>query len=295
MKGVAMPKSVALIAVHGMGETLPDYANQMIGLVQEKIGPFRDSVDFRSVYYQKILQANEKSAWDSISKSAVVDFTRLRKFLLFGFGDAAGLEYGKEETGSAYELAQGEIAATMLAAYRENANPYLKVVFLSHSLGCHVLSSYIYDAQKAAKVAFGGKPPKAGIWTDIDGWAASRGTTLTAGEKTFIGAGSCMAWISTGCNIPIFVAAHANIIPIDEPTPGHFKWLNFYDRDDVLGWPLQPLSAEYSRRVKDYEINVGHGMVDLAVKSWNPLSHNLYWSDDNVLDPLAKILQQLVV
>ena len=61
--------------------------------------------------------------------------------------DAAGLENRKEIRGSVYELAQGEIARILLGAC--TANPAMPVVFLAHSLGCQVLSSYLYDAQKA--------------------------------------------------------------------------------------------------------------------------------------------------
>lgn len=288
-----MSKSVALIAVHGMGETPENYDAEMKERVQKKLGPLQDNVDFRKVNYQHILQPNELKIWENVSNMAVVDQTRLRKFVLFGFGDAAGLENGKEETGSVYEQAQSEIASTLLDAYRQNANPNLKVVFLSHSLGCHVLSSYIYDAQKAAKARNGGHSPKAGVWKDIDAWAAAKGTALSKEEKQFLAAGSCMAWITTGCNIPIFVAAHAEIVPISSPMPGLFKWLNFYDRDDVLGWPLQPLSEAYGKLVKDVEINAGQGLFDLVAKSWNPWSHTTYWTDNDVLDPVANTLRQL--
>lgn len=63
----------------------------------------------------------------------------------------------------------------------------------------------------------------------------------------FLRAETCMAWVTTGCNIPLFVAAHKtmNIKPIQPPNGSPtFKWLNIYDPDDVLGWPLQPLSPE---------------------------------------------------
>ena len=57
--------------------------------------------------------------------------------------------------------------------------------------------------------------------------------------------------VTTGCNIPIFVAAHKemHLIPIAPPTQ-LFKWINFYDPDDVLGCPLQPLSNGYRALVE---------------------------------------------
>lgn len=283
---------VALITVHGMGQTPPDYAADTGRRLQQRIGArFASQVDMRAVYYQHILQGNEQEVWRRVEQHSTVRYDALRKFLLFGFGDAAGLENGKEDSGSVYELAQIEIAKTLLDVYAANgaATP---LVLLSHSLGCQVLSSYIYDAQKARS----GLPVAVGVWRDIDHWSRTlQGRALTESEKSFLACGTALGWITTGCNIPIFVAAHKEmtIIPISAPRPS-FRWLNLYDPDDVLGWPLQPLSEGYRVLVEDRAINAGHGVMDWIVRSWNPLSHSCYWDDDAVLTPLAAMLTQLI-
>jgi hypothetical protein len=285
-----MPQ-VALITVHGMGETPRDYAAGVFGQMRSRLGPLlRERAAFYSVYYQHILQQNEQTVWDRVDAGSKVHYDGLRKFMLFGFADAAGLENRKEDPGSVYEMAQSEIARALLAAYA--ANPSMPVVFLAHSLGCQVLSSYIYDGQKA----LGGGRVEAGIWRDIDGWSRpALGRLLGEREKLFLAGGSCTALVTTGCNIPIFVAAHKemHIKPIAPPT-ALFHWLNLYDPDDVLGWPLQPLSAGYRRLVEDRAINAGQGAVGWMLKSWNPLSHNAYWQDNEVLEPLAGMLRRMV-
>ncbi len=282
---------VVLVTVHGMGETAPDYAADLGQRVRARLGMrLAAQVDFRSVYYQKILKPNESEVWRRVSATSAVRYDRLRKFLLFGFGDAAGLENRKEDSGSVYELAQIEIAKTLLDAYVANG-PDTPVVLLSHSLGCQVLSSYIYDAQKARS----GLPVAAGVWKDIDHWSRSlQGRALSEPEKSFLACGTALGWITTGCNIPIFVAAHKEmtIIPISAPRPS-FRWINIYDPDDVLGWPLQPLSEGYRLLVEDRAINAGRGVINWIVKSWNPLSHSSYWQDEQVLAPLASMLTQL--
>jgi hypothetical protein len=283
---------VTLITVHGMGETPPDYASDLGRRLRLKIGAHVDArVDLRSVYYQDILKKNEQEVWRRVQHSSTVRYEELRKFLLFGFGDAAGLENRKEDSGSVYELAQIEIAKTLLDAYAANGAD-TPLVLLSHSLGCQVLSSYIYDAQKARS----GLPVAAGVWRDIDHWSRTlQGRALTESEKSFLACGTALGWITTGCNIPIFVAAHKEmtIIPISPPRPS-FKWLNLYDPDDVLGWPLEPLSEGYRLLVEDRVVNVGHGVVNFIVRSWNPLSHSCYWEDDEVVAPLASMLTQLM-
>jgi len=288
-----MPQ-VALITVHGMGETPRDYAAGVFGELRTRLGPvLRERATFHAVYYQDILQKNEQLVWERVDSASKVHYDGLRKFMLFGFADAAGLENRKEEPGSVYELAQGQVARALLAAHVSNpANPDLPVVFLAHSLGCQVLSSYIDDAQKA----LGGGRATAGIWRDIDAWSRpALGRLLTDREKHFLSAGTCAGLVTTGCNIPIFVAAHKemHIKPIAPPT-ALFHWLNLYDPDDVLGWPLQPLSAGYRALVEDRTINAGQGAVNWLMKSWNPLSHNSYWQDGEVLEPLAAMLRRLV-
>lgn len=283
---------VVLITVHGMGETAPDYAAGLARRLRDRIGArFERQVDLRAVYYQHILQPNEQEVWRRVTGNNRVRYDQLRKFLLFGFGDAAGLENRKEDSGSVYELAQIEIAKNLLDAFVANG-PDTPVVLLAHSLGCQVLSSYIYDAQKARS----GVPVAAGVWKDIDHWSRTlMGRALTEPEKAFLACETCLGWITTGCNIPIFVAAHKEmtIIPISPPRPS-FKWINIYDPDDVLGWPLQPLSEGYRLLVEDRAINAGDGVIDWIVKSWNPMSHASYWQDEEVLAPLASMLGQLI-
>jgi len=290
---VLLPE-VALITVHGMGETPRDYAAGVFGEIRTRLGPaLRARAALYSVYYQDILQKNEQTVWDRIDHGSKVHYDQLRKFMLFGFADAAGLENRKEEPGSVYELAQGQIARALLAASAANpANPAIPVVFLAHSLGCQVLSSYLYDAQKA----LGGGSATAGIWRDIDAWSRPAiGRVLTGSEKQYLGGATCTGLVTTGCNIPIFVAAHKEMFikPIAPPT-ALFRWLNLYDPDDVLGWPLQPLSEGYRKLVEDRAINAGQGAVGWMLKSWNPLSHNSYWQDEEVLEPLAAMLRRMV-
>jgi len=63
----------------------------------------------------------------------------------------------------------------------------------------------------------------------------------------------------------------------------------------VLGWPLQPLSPQYHELVEDRAINAGQGAAGWILKSWNPLAHTAYWTDDDVVKPLADLLHGLLV
>ena len=67
------------------------------------------------------------------------------------------------------------------------------------------------------------------------------------------------------------------------------EWINFYDLDDVIGYPIRPLNDAYKQSVtKDVPINAG-GLLS----SWNPLSHNSYWTDNDVTKPIARTLARV--
>lgn len=280
---------VALLTVHGMGETQPHYANELLDALRGRLAGSWQQVSAQTVYYQNILQPNQEAVWDSVDGQSKVHYDALRRFLLFGFADAAGLENRKEERDSVYVDAQIQIARSLLAAQQALGGDG-PVVVISQSLGCQVFSSYLYDAQKKA-----GDGQAIGIWANIDAFADRiAGRPLTLAEKAFLAGRRVQRWMTTGCNIPIFVAAHKRmaIKPIAPPAAdGDFHWLNLYDPDDVLGWPLQPLSEGYRSLVEDRSINAGSGLVNWILKSWNPASHTTYWTDGDVLNPLEKMLR----
>lgn len=285
-----MSKKAAFITIHGMGETPENYYKEIQKELKDRLGSKFDDLHFGHVYYQKILQDNERTVWDKVAKRLKWD--ELRKFVLYGFADAAGLENGKESVNSVYSQAQTLIARELLAA-RNAMGRDGPVVILSHSLGCQVASCYFWDAMQFDEI----KKPKVGIWQDMDFLQkeVKGDVPLSVDEICFLqGKSSLKYFYTTGCNIPIFVAAHLSkdILPI-EPNK-NFEWHNFYDKDDVLGWPLVELSPKYAEAVKDYAVNAGGGIMGWILKSWNPMSHNQYWGDDEILVPLEKHLRQLL-
>ena len=272
---------VALLTIHGMGEQPLDYADDMRRALSHRMGAAFANVDVHSVYYQHLLKPNELDVWNRTRERSTVRYEQLRKFILFGFADAAGLENRKEYDNSVYEQAQMEIARALLAILATRG-PDTPIVLLAHSLGCQVMSSFIYDAQKRA----GGGAVAAGIWKP-----GRMADSLTAEQRKFLQCGTVRTFVTTGCNIPVFVSAHQrmDVKPIIKPNPG-FTWLNLYDPDDALGWPLQPLEGGYETLVEDRVVNAGQGILDFMTKSWNPLSHTAYWTDDEIIKPLSSLL-----
>lgn len=64
----------------------------------------------------------------------------------------------------------------------------------------------------------------------------------------------------------------------------------FFDKDDVLGFPLRPISDTYFHTVHaDIAINVGG-----VVSQWNPMCHTRYWTDNDFTVPVARFIEELI-
>lgn len=275
-----MPKTIALVTIHGMGDTPRDYYMEFYDVIKTSLGKATwDKVIFKHLYYQDILQGNQEDIFNRMREQ--IDWMKLRKFLLYGFSDAASLEYKKDAVNSPYFLTQQMIIQAMDEIFDESGQQEVPVIVLAQSLGCQVISSYIWDAQQTPAATDG-------VWS----MARNDGVVDGSPRDNFRRMKNLQRLYTTGCNIPIFVAGHKKIDAISPPVPT-FKWHNFFDEDDVLGWPLKPLSPSYSNIVEDISINAGGGVIGTIVKSWNPFSHGQYWTDSEVFGHLSAAIKQL--
>ena len=268
-------KSIALLTIHGMGETPKNYHKLFLERVKKYVGKDAwKNVAFESIFYQDILQKNQADIYRRMKPH--IRGQGLRRFLMYNFSDAASLDYHKENANSAYRQAQSRISNALRNVYEKCGQRDVPVVILAYSLGCHVISNYIWDAQQSS--------PDAGVWT--------KNTPLKdEAEANFLRLNSLQHLITIGCNIPVFVAGYKDIKPFNKPNK-KFKWLNLYDKDDVLGWPLEPLSPDYRKLVKDMPINANENFSDLLLKSWNPYSHEHYFGDKTVIQSVGDALKR---
>lgn len=281
-----MSIELVVMPVHGMGATPPDYDRKLKQAIRRRLGA-RDwaAVAWHPVYYQGVLQKNQERLLRDMRSQVRLDWIRLRRFLLFGFSDAAGMETKPQLPGSVYEKIQETILATLDQAFASAGGRNVPLVLVAHSLGCQVMSNYLWDAQQDAASAgvFGTDyEPRVGKRSRLDRFRRLKTLRLL---------------FTTGCNIPIFIAGLPKqaIEPVIRDRRGwEFRWENYYDRDDVLGWPLRPINAAYRRTVAlDRAINAG-GTLTGWLGSWTPASHTAYWQDDDFLDPLEQGLRELL-
>lgn len=255
-----MSKRIFILTVPGIGTINDDYIDEFEAKMQRyakgtklqgnyeifKTRPFAETgIDARQdSLFNRLKQANELGG-----------ILSLREFVLKSAGDGVTFECKEGTQGSNYLLVQAylkqkieELNLRMQAC----SDPVL--VAVAGSMGAHLLSSYIKDADSGSGI-FAGAP-------------ATAQNNLR----------NLRYLASLGCNIPLFVSGYReeDIKAFDRRNSA-FEWDNYYDRDDVLGWPLKQLSPSYTALVNDHEINTGAFVG----------SHMRYWQDKNFVKPFT--------
>jgi hypothetical protein len=264
-------KQVAIITLHGMGKTTPDYAEDLRNALLNRVGraAWEQAVHFGPVFYQDILQHNQAEIWMRMHRFTLAA-NRLRELMLYGFADAGSLEYSAHRDQREYTAVQQRIHDAHAAAFEAAGRRLIPTVLVAQSLGCHVLSNYIWDSQHNL------------------GLFARTGAGNSKAAR-FGRLASCRHLVTTGCNIPLFVAGLARIVCFDRPNL-QFRWDNYYDANDFLGWPLSPLDPSYpAAGLTDHHIASGNLLLS---HTW--FSHTQYWTDADVLDPLASSIAGLI-
>ena len=270
-----MSQKVGVLFVHGMGAVMDDYAHDTIQEVRERIsgrGLNREEIAWESVYWAPILAPQEAQLWVDLAAERDLNWAKLRKFFVNGFGNTVAYQTAQERPESIYNRIHDAIHKSLLGLKAKLGGGDKPLVVIAHWLGTVMISNYIWDRQR-------GRDEK------------RYGATPFERMETLAGL------VTMGSNIPLFTLGCNPITSIDFPSaelPERFrkkaKWLNFYDADDVLGWPLKPLSLSYGDAVtEDVEVSVGN-----ILTSWNPANHAAYWTHDSVIKPMAYLIASIL-
>ncbi|UOY93035.1 chemotaxis protein [Ectobacillus sp. JY-23] len=277
-------QKVAATIIHGMGTQKQEYAEDMVMKLQnsfaKKIEQWTDSAEtqliVRPVYWADIFTPKEEELYEKLVVRHKLRYKTLRRFLMQYLADA--IAYQPVSDGSHnYERIHMRIGDT-LHALSELAGERAPLCVISHSLGSAVASNYFYDLQKNCtnSVVCPSSPLERG---DTLALFYTMGTTLSLWSLRYYN-------FDRPVNIP--AAALADLYP-----KVHGEWINFYDKDDMMSYPLRDVNESYKRAVTaDKPVNVGN-----LLTSWNPLSHAGYFRDpdiiDTVTDGLARVWRQV--
>lgn len=284
-----MPKRIGVLIVHGIGSQEADFADEFIDEVGSLLGQRRGEIAWKPVWWAPILAERQTTLLRKLRADNDLDFARLRNFVVHALGDAIAYQPAPSSQNvrhDIYKEMHEKVAGAVhdLRAEIHNDLPpdfdEVPLVVVSHSLGCHVMSNHIWDIQ--------------------------HGAAQPAHDNPFERFESLAGIVTLGCNIPIFTLAYDAPEPIEFPArrlaqylrsdvteeqrTKAAKWINIYDPDDVLAYPLRPLSREYGDTVRaDIPANIGG-----IATSWNPASHTHYFSDHDVTKRVSDLLSGLL-
>jgi pimeloyl-ACP methyl ester carboxylesterase len=258
-----MNKTLGVAVIHGMGsQRSKAFADPLIEELESRLER-PANVAWRRIFWADVLSARQDRYLKAANRNNQLDFFTLRSFVISALGDASAYRRVGDDAEGTYGGIHTIVRDEVAALRQELGGDEAPLVILAHSLGGHVISNYIWDIQKQNAI-------------------------VEPGDNDFERMRTLAGLVTFGCNIPLFTFALNKIVPISLPQGA--KWLNFFDPDDVLGYPLKPLSPEYRRTVsRDIAINVGG-----IASSWNPLSHSKYWTDNDFTKPVARFLDRLI-
>jgi hypothetical protein len=200
-----------------------------------------------------------------------MDAKGIRKLIVSSFGDPAIYLSGFFKNGKPI---YSDIHACVCKSLTELEGEFGDVdnkplMVLAPSLGSVIMSNYIWDEQTAHGV---GATP------------FERTETLTS-------------FITYGSTLPLFIPPGEEIKCIKFPSP-HLpdkytniaQWLNIFDPDDVLGYPLNDLWTDSQGTIiKDIIISAG-----IWPASETPFAHLFYHQDDDFLDIVVERMQAIL-
>ena len=259
-----MNKKIVILTIPGIGSKKAGYSEDF----KEDVLRFTNNTVRKNLQFIETLPFKETGVdqhqkdlfYRLKAKNNLGGILSLRKIVIEAFGDAVTFERNADAPDSNYRKIHSYLR-TQFEQANALLNPGDIFVILAASMGVQVLSTYIWDADKGR-----------GIFGD--------GNTAKPNQNL-----ENLDYLATiGCNIPLFVSGspEKEIVAFKKRND-HFTWDNFYDKDDVLGWPLKQLSDSYGTLVEDHEINTGIYVG----------AHVKYWDDNDFTMPFSEKLNQL--
>jgi len=274
---------IAVAVVHGIGRPDPGFADGLVKSVRRRFakdtGASANFLVVRPVFWAPVIQKEEDELWRRLQTGGSMDFVKLRRLMVDFAADAIAYQPAPRER-DLYEAVH-QVFAKTLRALAEEAGPRAPLCVIAHSLGTVIASNYIYDLQADPRKKVIAKSVRAEM------------------GKTPLEKGETLALLYTlGSPLALWSLRYRDFgKPVQVPSlklnrhyPGLAgEWVNYYDRDDVIGYPLKSINDAYDKAVAaDRAVNAGG-----ILSGWSPASHTEYWTDDDIAQPIGQALGRL--
>jgi len=306
-----MPQHVAVVFVHGIQAENLNFADGMKAKLRGKIPrKLREYVEFQSVFWAGTVRAQQQRFMDRAANDYDIDPSQMRRFFVEGLGDAAAYQKTRSRRNSAYYAIQDCITSTL--SQLELSHPDRPVIFVGHSLGCHIISSYAWDLnwlkQKTPEeIEAEGDPELKKLALEL------RDASPLRRLDTFAG------FVTMGSNMPLFTFTFGpeRVYPITSIRPdmermgvtpafpgrglapgvaAKARWLNFFSKHDLLGFPLKSLNNAYRNEARLLDIPVrSESWFSALSPTYRFVSaHSGYWTNSTVVRETANLIQAII-
>ncbi|MEO0535322.1 MAG: hypothetical protein AAF215_15805 [Cyanobacteria bacterium P01_A01_bin.123] len=286
-----MSQKIAIAVIHGIGQAQPDFADPqdrkfLSGIasrlqkafsneLKDQMSDAGSELVFEPIYWAEVVQKRQEKLYRNLGVSKLSRFFGARDFIFHSLADSIAYQPTSSASDSDVHIYEDvhRVFGETLSELANKAGENAPLCIIGHSMGAAIASNYIWDMQHNKFPANSNNNP------------LEQGKTLSA-LYTF------------GSQIPFWAMRFEGFgVPIQIPSPeltthhpnAQGEWINFYDRDDLLGYPIQSINQAYKAAVThEYEVKVGN-----LLTGWNTFSHNGYWTSKNVTRPIASSLARL--
>ncbi len=305
-----MAQPVAVVFVHGIATFDKDYHKPMQALLERALPKgIAEHVTFRSVYWADPVRKRQRRYLDSAQRAGLFRKTKTRSLVVEGLGDAAAYQKTKQFQNSSYFEIQAKLRE-VLDELDQQGMPNRPLIFIGHSLGCHIVSSFAWDINSVKQM------PADVIQKEHE--QVGHFVDYLRGGSPFRRLDTLAGLIMMGSNMPLFTFTFGpdRVFPItrarnhsespafpgtalDTETRTRAGWLNFYSRHDVLGYPLRPMNKAYADepRLTDIEV-VSEGWWRRIAYFLFPAAsayaaHTGYWTTRRVVKGAAGLISSV--
>jgi len=272
---------LAVAIIHGLGSEEQFFSVELKHRIVESYVELHEShqeddLIFQEIFWGDLVSDSITELNEKVNYKGDLTYPSLRRTFMDYLGVSQAYKSGVKN--NLYKAIHERVRECMhkLASHRRLDTEKTPLVVLAHSFGSIIMSDYIWDIRKEQESS-NGKQKGVSNFEQFDTFSGY----VTFGNPMALFAASNPADFAQ----PLKVEGKA----LSEEYQKRAKWYNFYDKDDVVAYPLKGLNAQFDANVnEDIEINVGS-----AATSWNPACHTGYWEDKDFYAPVAEFLSEL--